>query len=346
MEIDDQIRDSASARTPSHARRALLKRLSALLAAPAWFAAPLAHAADDSRPLRLLVGFPPGGGTDSIARLIAEPMKEALHRPVIVDNRPGAGGQIAAQVLKTAEPDGSTLFVTHDHTVSILPLVVKQPGFDTDRDFVPVGGFATFVNALAVSGTLPVRNFKEYVAWLRSERGNSAHLAVGVPAPASVPEFLVGVIARRYDLDLAAVPYRGSAPMIGDMLSGQIPAGIGSVPEFVENHRAGKLTVIAVLGAQRQAALPQVPTFGELGLTGFEDVPFYALYAPAGTPPATIDRLGMALQKAIATPAVRTRLTEWGLSVGYVPPTQLAAREHAYRAVWKKIIADSGFKPQ
>jgi tripartite-type tricarboxylate transporter receptor subunit TctC len=299
--------------------------------------------AQSAKPVRILVGFPAGGGTDALARLLADRLKDALGAPVIVENRPGAGGQLAAQALKAAAPDGTTFFITHDHTVSILPLVVKNPGFDTARDFVPVAGFATFVNALAVSGGTPAKSFSEYVDWVRREGGKSA---VGIPAPASVPEFLVKVIGQKYQLDLVAAPYRGSAPMIGDMLGNQIPAGVGSVPEFVENHKAGKLRVVAVLGGARQAAMPDVPTFAELGLAGFEDVPFYGFFAPAGTPQSVIDNFGAALAKVIAMAEVRDRMTTLGLTVGFMPQKQFAERERAYARTWAKIIADSGFQPQ
>jgi tripartite-type tricarboxylate transporter receptor subunit TctC len=309
--------------------------LLAVLALPA--------SAQTGKPIRILVGFPPGGGTDAIARTLAERLKDELGAPVIVENRPGAGGQIAAQALKAAAPDGTTYFISHDHTISILPLVVKNPGFDPARDFIPVAGFATFVNALALSGGTPARSFKDYIAWVKAQGGKSA---VGVPAPASVPEFLVKVIGEKYSLDLVAAPYRGSAPMIGDMLGNQIPAGVGSVPEFVENHRAGKLRVVAVLGAARQAAMPDVPTFAELGLAGFEDVPYYAFFAPAGTPQAEIDRFAAALARVIATPEVKDKLTAWGLTVGMLPQPQLAARERAYSQAWARIIRASGFQPQ
>jgi tripartite-type tricarboxylate transporter receptor subunit TctC len=295
------------------------------------------------KPIKVLVGFPAGGGTDAIARTLAEGLRDELNTPVIVENRPGAGGQIAAQALKAAAPDGTTVFISHDHTISILPLVTKNPGFDPARDFVPIAGFATFVNALALSGGTAAETFKDYVAWVRSQGGKSA---IGVPAPASVPEFLVKVIGEKFGVDLVAVPYRGSAPMIGDMLANQIPAGIGSVPEFVENHKAGRLRVVAVLGPTRQAAMPEVPTFAELGLAGFEDVPYYAFFAPAGTPQAEIDRFSAALAKVIARPEVNGKLTAWGLTVGLLPQAQLAARERAYSQAWARIIRTSGFQPQ
>ncbi len=321
-----------------HRRHLLASALAAsvLPALPAW--------ADGTKPVRILVGFPPGGGSDAIARLLADKLKDVLGIPVVVDNRPGAGGQIAAQVLKAAPADGTTLFLTHDHTLSILPLVVKNPGFDPVSDFVPVAGFATFVNAFAVSGGTPARSFNEYVQWLQAARGGQG--AVGVPAPASTPEFLVKLLGRKYRLDLVAAPYRGSAPMIGDMLGNQIAAGVGSVQDFIEHHRGGKLRVVGVLGTQRQAALPDVPTFDELGLKGFEDLPYYGIYAPAGTPGAFIAQFSAALAQVLAQPAVHEQLTTLGLTVGHMAPGKLAARQNAYTAAWARIIRNSGFTAQ
>ena len=294
--------------------------------------------------IKLMVGFPPGGGTDAIARTLADKLKDQLGTTVIVENRAGAGGQIAAQALKAAAPDGTTFFLSHDHTISILPLVVKNPGFDSAHDFVSVAGFATFVNVLAVSGGTPAKSMNEYVAWVRSQGAGKG--TVGVPAPASVPEFLVKVIGQKYALDLQAAPYRGSAPMMADMLGNQINAGVASVPDFIENHKAGKVRIVAVLGGARQAALPDVPTFAELGLAGFEDVPYYGIFAPAGTSKAVIDRFSEAVAKVIAMPDVRERLTTMGLSVGYMSPQQLASREQAYAQTWARIIKASGFQAQ
>lgn len=325
--------------------RSLTRRLFATLGATATLAllATAAQAQPD-KTIRILVGFPAGGGTDAIARTLAEKLRGPLNANVIVENKPGAGGQLAAQALKAAAPDGTTLFLSHDHTVSILPLVVKNPGYDPAKDFAPVAGFATFVNALAVSGGTPAKSVDEYVAWVKTQHGGKG--AVGIPAPASVPEFLVKVFAQRYQLDLVAAPYRGSAPMIGDMLGNQIAAGVGSVPDFIDQHRAGKLRVVGVLGGARQSALPDVPTFSELGLKGFEDVPYYGVFAPAGTPKATLDQISAAIAQVIVMPEVRDRLTALGLTVAHSSGEQLAARERAYHQTWAKIIRDSGFQPQ
>lgn len=321
-----------------HGLRALFKTL----AASALLAAGLAHA--QSGPIKLMVGFPPGGGTDAIARILADKLKDQLGVPMLVDNKAGAGGQLAAQALKAAPADGNTLFLSHDHTITILPLVVKNPGYDSARDFVPVAGFATFANGLAISGGTPAKSMAEYVAWVQKQGAGKD--TVGVPAPASVPEFLVKVIGQKYQLDLQAAPYRGSAPMMADMLGNQIHAGVGSVPDFIENQKAGKIRMVAVLGGKRQAALPDVPTFAELGLAGFEDLPYYGIFAPKGTPQAAIDKLGSAVAKVVALPEVRERLTNMGLTVGYMTSAQLASREQAYAKTWARIIQDSGFKAQ
>ena len=313
-----------------------------LLSAAAVAAAPSAWAANDM-PIHILVGFPAGGGSDVIARLLAERLEKELGRTVLVDNRPGAGGQIAAQQLKAARADGTTVFLSHDHTISILPQVVKKPGYAPQQDFTPLGGFATFVNGIAVSPGTPVKTVPEYVEWVKAQGGKSA---VGIPAPASTPEFLVQLIAQRWGLDLVAVPYKGSAPMMADMLGNQIAAGVGSVQDFIEYQRAGKLRMIGVLGGQRQAAMPDVPTFAELGFKGLEDTPFYGIWAPKGTPTTFINGFSQALDKVVAMPDVRKSLTDMGLTVGYMSPQQLDKRERAYTQVWSRIIKDSGFQPQ
>ena len=322
--------------------RPTFRKLACTLALGTLLLAGLAQARPAT--IKLMVGFPPGGGTDAIARILADKLKDQLGSNIIVENRAGAGGQLAAQALKAAPADGSVLFLSHDHTISILPLVLKNPGFDPAQDFAPVAGFATFANGLALSGGTPARSVAEYVAWVRAQGQGKG--TVGVPAPASTPEFFVKVIGEKYKLDLQAAPYRGSAPMMGDMLGNQIAAGIGSVPDFIENHKAGKIRMVAVIGDKRQAILPEVPTFAELGLAGFEDLPYYGIFAPKGTPTATLERYSAALAKVIALPEVHERLTAMGLSVGHMTSEQLGQRERAYSASWARIIKAGGFQAQ
>ncbi|MDZ7813399.1 MAG: Bug family tripartite tricarboxylate transporter substrate binding protein [Ideonella sp.] len=300
--------------------------------------------AQSGKTIKLLVGFPAGGGTDAIARLLAEHLKDELGANIIVENKAGAGGQLAAQALKAAPPDGLTLFLSHDHSISILPQVVKTPGYEPSKDFVPVAGFASFVNALAVSGGTPVKDYKDYVAWLRGAGQGKG--AVGIPAPASTPEFLVKVLGQKNALDLVPVPYRGSAPMMADMLGNQIAAGVGSVPDFIDNHRNGKIKVVAVAGTSRQGVLPDVPTFGELGVSGFEEAPYYGVFAPTGTPRAFIDSFSAALAKVLDKRDVQARMLAMGLTPVHMTPEQLGQRERSYTTAWARIIKSSGFNPQ
>lgn len=306
-------------------------------------AAGLASAQPGGAPIRLLVGFPAGAGSDNIARILADKLKDELGTSIVVENRAGAGGQIAAQALKAAAPDGHTLFLSHDHSIAILPQVIKNPGFNPAADFTPVAGFATFANVLAVSGGTPARTIQEYVRWVKTARGGKD--TIGVPAPGSIPVFLVQLIGQKYGIDVQAAPYRGSAPMTADMLGNQISSGIASVPDFIQYQKDGHVRIVATIGAKRDPLLPQVPTFTELGFDNLRDYPWYGIFAPAGTPQPFVDRFGAALQKVLAMPDVKQKLTDLGLNVAYEPQGQFAGRVRTYTQTWEKIIKDSGFRP-
>ena len=293
--------------------------------------------AQTGTPIKLLVGFPAGAGTDAIARTLAEKLKDELGVPVVVENRAGAGGQIAAQALKASPADGHTFFLTHDHSISILPQVVKKPGYAPQQDFTPLGGFATFVNGLAVSPGTPVKSVPEFVEWVKAQGGKGS---VGIPAPASTPEFLVQLIGKRYGLDLTTVPYKGSAPMMADMLGNQIPAGVGSVQDFIEYQRAGKLQMIAVLGAQRQTAMPDVPTLDEAGLKGFNIGTWFGILAPAGTPKEVAERLNTELVKIIHSPEFRKRMEEIGADPIGNTQEQMAQQIKSETEKFAKLVKD------
>ena len=319
-------------------RRSWILRTFAALATSSAVLSPFTVHAQTST-TRILVGFPAGGGTDAIARILGERLQAELGSSVVVDNKAGAGGQLAAQALKAAAPDGHTLFLSHDHSVSILPLTMKNPGFDPAKDFVPVAGFATFVNAVALSGGTPARDLK---AWVDGVKAGGGKATVGIPAPASTPQFAVQVIGKQFGLDLVAAPYRGSAPMMADMLGNQIAAGVASVPDFIENHKAGKLRVVAVLGDKRQAAMPEVPTLSELGLTGFEDMPYYGIFAPAGTPAPVLAKLNTALVKVLNQADVKKKINDQGAEAMSETPAQFAAFIQAESVKWGKVVKESG----
>jgi tripartite-type tricarboxylate transporter receptor subunit TctC len=295
-----------------------------------------------ARPLRLMVGFPPGGGTDALARLLAAQLSNELGVSVVVENKPGAGGQIAAQYLKASGADGQTLFLSHDHTISILPQVSKDVGYDPAIDFVPVAGVANFVNAFALSSGTNVKSFNDYIEIVKAKQGKKG--AVGIPAPASTLDFLVRVLAKNYDLDLIAVPYKGSAPMMADMLGNQVEAGAASVPDFIEFHQAKKISVVAVMGSKRQSELPNVPTFAELGVSGFEDMPFYGVFANKAAPKEILDEVSQALAKVVNKPDVKDQFFKMGLTPEFMTAEQLNQRERNYTAAWGRIIKASGYQ--
>lgn len=321
-------------------------QLRRLLTACLWTlaaATPLAHA-QPKTPVRLLVGFSPGGAVDAAARVLAEGLSRELGQTVIVENRPGAGGQLAAQALKAAAPDGHTLMLTNDHTVAILPLTVKQLNFDTVKDFVPVAMLTNrAVIMLATAEPTGVRSLRELPAWSRQHPGQANF---GVPAPGSIPEFAVGLIGRALQVDASPVAYRGGAPMVIDLAAGQIPFGLTSKLELMPFVKSGKLRPLAVSGEARSADLPDVPTFAELGIRGLEQSNVMGFYAPAGTPPTMVGRYGEALKKLLAEPRMRERLETTSFEPHYGPPEQLAQEIARIASTWAPVIRQSGFQPQ
>lgn len=324
----------------SHARRRLLGALALGLSV----AAPLAGAAGDAPggPIRILVGFPAGGTIDVVTRMVAEEMHDDLGVPVTVENLTGAGGQLAAQALKRAAPDGRTLMVAPDHTAVVVPLTLNNPGFDVATDFAPVGEVANYAGALAVS---EASGIKDMPGFLAAAKANPAAGNVGVSAAGSKPQFQLGALSRQQGLGLNAVPYRGSVPMVQDLAGGHLTAGITALGDFLEFHRSGKLRVIAIVGSQRSSVLPEVPTATELGYPMRIDF-WIGMFAPAGTPKPTVERLNRSLNKALAAPKVRERMA--GLVFDPTPsaPSALTQRIAAEMKVWEPLVAASGWVKQ
>lgn len=324
----------------NHVRK--VRRITAALVifAGALSFAGVASAQQGQPPVNLLVGFPAGGNVDSVARHLATGMQNALGRSVVVDNRPGAGGQIAMQLLARSAHDGRTLMLSNEHAVSIIPMTVRNVGYDPLKDFVPVATVTTLPLALAVHPSVKANNIQELVAWAKAR---NEPLNVGIPAPASQPDFAVGLLAKRFDIKAAAVPYRGGAPMVADLMGGHVLAGLTGISEFLPHQKAGAIRIIAVSGPERLARLPGVPTFSEGGLPGFEERTFMGVFAPAGTPPEVITRYREAIRSVVATPAYRQALDELGLQAFYGDGTDLEGRVRHTTQTWGQVIRDSGF---
>ena len=305
-----------------------------------------AAAQTDAAPIKLLVGFPAGGGTDAIARHLAHGLQQELGRNVLVENRPGAGGQIAAQALKAARPDGNTLFVSNSHTVAMIPLTLLNPGFDPERDFAPVGLVAINPDLMAVSTALLGTKGSGLRVLAQWAKANPDKANIGVPAPASAPDFAVGIVGRALGTDFVSAPYRGDAPIVQDLVAGQIAAGIGSVAVMLPQAQAGKLRIVAVNGTRRLPQLPDVPTYAEQGIKGYEEVIFTAVYAPAGLPPALLQRYNRAISKVVKSAEFSDKMNALGVIPSSSTPAQLGARLQATRATWSQMVQDAGYQPR
>ena len=296
--------------------------------------------------VKMLVGFPAGGSTDAIARYLAQGMQQELGKSVVVDNRPGAGGQIAAQALKAAKPDGMTLFLSNSHTVSMIPLTLVNPGFDTAKDFAPVGLVAINPDVFAINPAMvgnASASLKDFVAWAKANPGKGN---VGVPAPASAPDFAVGVVASALGSDLKSVPYRGDGPVALDLVGGQIAGGIGSVGAMLQHAKTGKIRIVAVNGSTRLPLLPDVPTYSELGIKGYEEVIFTAVFAPAGTPANLVQSYNAAITKVVKSADFVEKLSALGIVAATSTPAELGTRVQATHQAWTTMVNNAGYKPQ
>ena len=319
------------------------KLVATLVAAPLLGALPQTLRAQSSgAPVRILVGFPAGGTIDVVARVLADRMKDDLGVPVVVESRVGAGGQLAAQALKAAAPDGKTLMIAPDHTMVVVPLTLKDPGYDTARDLMAVGQVARYVGAFAVSSNIGVKNFTEYLAWARA---NPALANVGIPAPGSKPHFGMLALARETRVALTTVPYKGSAPLVQDLLGGQIAAGTTALGDFLEHHAAGKLRIIGVIDPRRVPQIPEVQTFAEQGFK--LDLNYWlGMFAPAKTPGPVIERINAALSKALAQPDVRERMVKMVFEPAGGSPGAMTDVMQADTRYWEPLVKASGWTMQ
>jgi tripartite-type tricarboxylate transporter receptor subunit TctC len=292
-------------------------------------------------PVRILVGFPPGGESDVIARLLVDRMRISLDTPVIVENKPGASGMLAAELLKNASPDGRTLMISPIAVTVFAPLTHSKLRYDAIKDFAPVSLAANFQMALAVGPGSPAKTLHEYIAWARA---NPANATYGVPLAGGPTHFFGVMLARATGVDLAVVPYKGSAPFVSDLLGGQVPAGITVLSQLLKHHQAGKVRVLAASGSQRSSIAPDVPTFKELGFAAIEGTGWQAFHTSAGTPRATIDRLSAAIASSIKSPEISARLHALGLEPVGSTPDELASRVAEDTARWAPIVKASGFR--
>ena len=311
----------------------------ALLAAALLPFACLPVAAQGDGSARIVVGFPPGGSADTIARLLADKLKDELKRPVVVENRPGAGGRIAAGLLKTLPNDGSVVMMAPDAMATTNPFVFKKLGYEV-ADLVPVSMVAEFPFAMATGADAGPKTLADF---LKLAKSDTKRADFGSPAAGSAMHFMGLMIGRDIGVDLLHVPFQGGAPLVTALISGQPTVGVNTLTDMIEMHKGGRLRILAVTGAQRAAVLPDVPTFAELGFKQALGRGFYALYAPAGTTAAAVGTWNAALRRVLQLPEVRERLGALALTPKASSPDELvrAARDDA--AIWGPVIKASGF---
>jgi tripartite-type tricarboxylate transporter receptor subunit TctC len=310
-----------------------------LLAAALGLALAAAAPAQTDKPVRIVVGFPAGATLDSLARQVAEKLRANLDQPVIVENRTGAAGRTAAEYVKGQPGDGMTLLMTPLANMVTMPHSHKGLRYDPFRDFAPVSHVANFQLAFAVGTAVPAQNLREYAALVKRDpkAGNYASAAAG-----SIPHFLGVMFARTAGIELTHVPYKGTAPALTDLVGGQIAAAVMTVPDIAQFQRAGKVRALAVAGAKRSDALPDVATFREQGFD-LEGTGWYAVFAPASTPKETVDRLSRAIAQATQTPDVRAWIQKGGMEPTGTAPAELAAIMKADYETWGPVIRASGF---
>lgn len=314
-----------------------MKTVRALFAIAMLATAATGHA----QAMRILVGYPPGGGLDTLGRMFAEKLSEALGRPVIVENRPGALGQLATGELRRSPPDGTTLMVTNDSAITLWPHTVKAPGYDTLRDIVPVAHVGSYDSALAVGPGTPVKDFREWTAWTKA---NAKHAVYGSPGAGSNQHFLGFMVSQAIGVPLTHVPYKGVQPAISDLLGGQVPAIILPYAQMLPHIKAGKIRALAHSGSQRNPAQPDVPTFKELGYPSLESSGWYLIIAPAGVSEELIKRYNGIVSQAMKTQFIRDRMRVLDLDIRDMTPAEMSAKLRAEYERWRPVVAASGFK--
>jgi tripartite-type tricarboxylate transporter receptor subunit TctC len=323
------------------------RRSVALAAAAAFLCASLAAPAfaqdKFDKPVKILVGFAPGGTADLIARVVADKMKDSIGQPVIVENRPGAIGRITAEAVKNAAPDGTTIMVMPIGPMVVVPHVYKDIPYDPIKDFTPIAIGATFQFAFAAGPASGAKTWSEFAAWAKANPTKASYATSGA---GSLPHFFGVLLGRGIGVEMVHVPYKGSAAYINDLIGGNVPAAVDAIADLTELHRAGKVTILASSGAKRSTALPDVPTFAELGVKNVEAMGWFGFFAPAKTPKPIVDALNAAINKALTSPDVVAKLSGIGMDPITSTPEDFGKMVAADFAKWGPIVTASGFKPE
>ena len=294
-----------------------------------------------SQPIRLVVPYPAGGAVDFLARQFATKLSTELNQSVVVDNRAGAGGLIGSDHVAKSPPNGYTLLLGTNSTHSIAPSVVKKMPYNPAADFAPVSLLAVTPYVVVVNPDVPAKTLAELIALAKAKPDA---LAFGSSGTGTTPHLAGELFGTQAGVRIRHIPYKGSAPMVNDLLGGQIQLGFDNA--VMAQIKAGKLRALAVTGPQRLASLPDVPTPAEAGLPGYEVLGWFGLYAPQGTPADVVAQLARATGKIMAMPDIVERITGFGLSPRFIPQAEFAAFRLADQAKWAKVVQDANIQPE
>ncbi|MDE2606145.1 MAG: tripartite tricarboxylate transporter substrate binding protein [Burkholderiales bacterium] len=306
---------------------------------------PAAAQAQDypSRPIRIVVGYAPGGTTDIIARIIGAQLSKTMHQAVVVDNRPGAGGNIGADLVAKSAPDGYTLMLGTAGTMAVNPWIYKTMPVDTVRDFAPVSLIASLPNLMVVNPQVPAKTVQEFVAWAKARPGA---VFFGSSGTGNTPHLTAELFNLATGLQMVHVPYKGSGPALSDLVGGKgIQVMFDNMPSAIGFARAGTLRALAVTGPKRVASDPDIPTVAESGYPGFNVVTWFGLFAPAGTPPAVVERLNREVAEAVRNPEIAKRLSDLGAEPGTNTPAEFATMVKDARETWGKAVKAAKIQP-
>jgi tripartite-type tricarboxylate transporter receptor subunit TctC len=295
-----------------------------------------------AKTVRIIVPFAPAGSTDVTARVVAQKLSEAWHQQVIVDNRPGAGGNIGAEAVAKAAPDGYTLLLATTGVMAINHRLYRTLPFDALRDFTPVTQIGALPLILIVHPSLPVRSVQDLVTLAKAKPGQLSYASSGVGSATHMTTELFRMMAR---IDIVHIPYKGSGQAMVDLIGGQVGMAFDQITSSLPQVESGKLRAIAVTSAKRFASVPQLPTIAESGMTGYESVSWNGLAAPNGTPREIVNRIQEQVARALQLPDIKDRFFKDGIEPVASTPEQFAAHIKAERVKWEKVVEAAAIKP-
>jgi len=322
--------------------RVLIVSAGLLVAGPAAAQTTVPAAGYPSKPIRLIVPFAPGGTNDILGRIVGEKLGERLGQSFVIDNRAGANSVLGSEIVARASPDGYTLLIT-SAGIAVNPSITRQLPYDTERDFTPVGLVGGGPYLMVVHPAVPAKTVREFIAWAKSQAGRVNYASVGTGSP---PHLAAELLKATAAIDMEHIPYKGGSAVLPDLIAGRVSMFFGSIATLQPHVQSGKLRAIAVTTVERSPAMPEVPTFAESGLAGYEVNAWYGMLGPGRMPLAVANRLNGELRHVLADRDVRARFAANGIDPAPGTADEFAALIHGEIAKWAKVVRVAGIKPE